>query len=236
MRILLSLVLVSLLAGCAQQGPVKLYSGAERPASQVLVVQVPVDLEILDINGEEVAELKSLVRGDEQTLHLQPGQYRINAFYRRIFDIGGMTHEVVRSRSAYFTIDGQAGDVWRLAYKQPDNLEQARELSRNFDAWSQNLATGERLQASTGQVPATLVSQLLGGAESTAAPRAEGVAPLNQPTSQPAAPAPMPVAAAAAPQPQARLPHNDATLATLQQLWQLLTPESQKAFMDWAGR
>jgi hypothetical protein len=37
-----------------------------------------------------------------------------------------------------------------------------------------------------------------------------------------------------APAQAAALPHNDATLTTLQQMWNLLTPESRSAFLKWA--
>ncbi|PAU88827.1 hypothetical protein CK507_03885 [Pseudomonas sp. WN033] len=241
MRNLFCVVLISLLAGCAQQGPVKLYSGPERSASQVLVVQVPADLEIQSINGQKVAALDNLVRGDDQQVHLLPGEYQIDAYYRRVFDIGGMTHEVVRSRAATFNINGQAGETWRLGFQKPANLDQAREMSKRFDAWAENPRTGQRIQAQEGSVPSSVIGQLFSSGDAAPRDRNQSVEPLGYAApAESAASVMMPVSAAVAPrstvaQPaQAALPHSDATLTTLQQLWLLLTPESRKSFLEWA--
>ena len=40
MRHLLCIAAAALLSACAQQAPVKLYSGAEQPVSQVVVVEM----------------------------------------------------------------------------------------------------------------------------------------------------------------------------------------------------
>ena len=61
MRQLLCLAAAALLSACAQQAPVKLYSGAEQPASQVLVVEMPNTLEVLNINGQPAPEANRMV-------------------------------------------------------------------------------------------------------------------------------------------------------------------------------
>ncbi|HBZ95390.1 MAG TPA: hypothetical protein DEO91_17340, partial [Pseudomonas sp.] len=69
-------------------------------------------------------------------------------------------------------------------------------------------------------------SVLMGSSEVAA--QATSVAPLG------AAAASAPQAVALTPAQAAALPHNDATLTTLQQMWNLLTPESRSAFLKWA--
>lgn len=240
MRIIVSLALACLLSACAQQSQVQLYPGAELPASRVLTVQVPAALEVIDINGEEVAA-GSLFSGDTRVLKLQPGQYRINAFYKNVYDIGGgMSTEVVRTRSAIFPIDGKAGETWCLGFRAPENLEQARDMKDSFTGWSENVATGKRLSAEAGPRAQSALDKLLGGGAATPS-AATAIAPLDSqntapvvsmgrtaPTPPTGAPVPVSVGSTAS------LPHNDATLATLQQLWQLLTPESRRAFLEWA--
>ncbi|HDZ57110.1 MAG TPA: DUF2057 domain-containing protein [Pseudomonas xinjiangensis] len=231
MRIIVSIALACLLSACAQQSQVQLYPGAELPANQVLTVQVPAALEIADLNGQEVPSANFLFSGDKRILKLEPGEYRLNAFYKNVYDIGGgISSEVVRTRSAIFIIDGNAGETWRLGYPAPENLEQARELKETFNGWSENLATGERVASQAGQQPQSSLNQLLGNSAAETSSAATTVAPLE---SSQAAPVAAPLPALAASTSKAALPHNDATLATLQQLWQMLTPESREAFLEW---
>lgn len=236
MRKIVSIALACLLSACASQQPVQLYPGAELPSGQLLTVQVPAALEIVDLNGQAVPT-GPLLNGDMRVLELQPGQYRLNAFYKNVFDIGGgISSEVVRSRSAIFSIDGKAGDTWRLGYPAPANLEEARQLRATFSGWSENLATGERVSSKAGTKPKSALNQMLGsGALAPAA--AATVAPLNAPLATPAAPVQVPTTVSASSAAgKGTLAHNDATLVTLQQLWQMLTPESRQAFLEWTAQ
>ena len=233
MRSLFVIALSCFLAACAQQQHAQLYSGSPLPESQVLSVVIPHELEVQSINGQPASSANSMFGTSAKTLHLQPGEYRINAFYKQGFDInGGMSHEIVRGRTAVFAINGQAGEEWRVEFERPSNLEEARELESGFKAWAVNTRTGERVASEPGQRNNSLVNMLLGTAGVSADDTA--VAPLGamNAASAPVAlsrPAPAPAAGQA-------LPHNDATMSTLQQLWQMLGEDSRAAFLDWAAR
>tara|TARA_R110002020_G_scaffold13149_1_gene47490 strand:- start:10507 stop:11205 length:699 start_codon:yes stop_codon:yes gene_type:complete len=230
MRSLFVVAVACLLAACAQREPVKLYSGAEQSAGQVVVVQMPYTLEVLNINGQPVPAANSMTGNRDRTLHLQPGQYRINAYYENGYDIGGgLSHEVVRTRSATFLIDGKAGDVWQLGFDAPENLAEAQAMKDNFAGWAQNTRTGQRNPTEPGPAYVSLVGQLMGGGNSPT--YSEEVKPLGAQAPASAAPMAPPSQAPAA---QQTLPHSDATLTTLQQLWLLLSPESRQAFLQWA--
>lgn len=219
MRNILCIAFALLLTACAQNAPIRLYDGAERSAAQVVVVQVPADLEVETINGAKARGVGGLGRDAYQTLHLQPGDYEIAAFYKGVFDVMGVNTEVVRSRMAFFTVSGQAGEVWTLDFKRPANLEEARRMRHRFDAWAVNTGTGQRIDARQGGSPNTIATQLLGSsaASPTAVkPAATSIHPQNTP--------------------QPSLPHSDATLTTLKQLWELLTPESRQAFLEWQSK
>ena len=226
MRSLFIIAMASLLAACAQQPHVQLYSGAPLPESQVLKLVVPSELEIRSINGQPYSAANTMFGASDKRLHLQPGAYQVNAFYKNGFDInGGMSHEVVRSRTAIFNFDGQAGEEWRLEFKRPQNLEEARAFETEFPAWALNTRSGERIDAEAGNRNTSVLSAMLGSSE--IAPETTSVAPLGTaPTSQAVPLRQSPSAAA--------LPHSDATLTTLQQMWNLLTPQSREAFLKWA--
>lgn len=229
MRRLFVITLACLMAACAQQPQVQLYSGAPQPQSEVLTVVVPGELEIRSINGQPYTAANAAYGLDDKQLLLQPGAYQIQAFYKNGFDIaGGISHEVVRGRTAIFDIDGQAGDLWRLDFDRPANLAEAKKFEDAFTAWAINTRTGEREQAREGNRNVSALAALMGTSEIAAQPTT--VAPLGSAAAQAA----QPVALHPAPAQAAALPHNDATLTTLQQMWNLLTPESRGAFLKWA--
>lgn len=231
MRSLFVVAVACLLAACAQREPVKLYTGAEQSADQIVVVQMPYTLEVLNINGQPVPAANSMTGNRDRKLHLQPGQYRINAYYENGYDIGGgLSHEVVRTRSATFLIDGKAGDVWQLGFDAPENLAEAQAMKDSFAGWAQNTRTGQRNPTEPGPAYVSLVGQLMGGGNSPT--YSEEVKPLGAQANGSVAP----MAPSQVPTPQQTLPHSDATLTTLQQLWLLLSPESRKAFLQWAEK
>lgn len=232
MRSLFVIAFSCFLAACAQQSHVQLYPGSAQPKDQVLTVVVPYELEVQSINGEKLPAANALFGTQDKTLHLQPGQYRISAFFKDVFDVdGGLSHEVVRGRSAVYNIDGKGGEIWKVDFERPANLSEARTLKDAFNSWVVNTATGERVVAEPGQRNSSLLNNLLGSGG--AIDEATTVAPLG---SAPAAAVQMPATPQAADVAAETLPHNDATLTTLKQLWHLMSPESRAAFLDWAAQ
>lgn len=228
MRSLFVIAMAFLLAACAQQPHVQLYSGAPLSESQVLTLVVPSELEIRSINGQPHSAANSMFGASDKRLHLQPGAYQVHAFYKNGFDIdGGISHEVVRSRTAIFNFEGKAGETWRLEFDRPQNLAEAKAFETDFPAWALNTRSGERIEAQTGNRNTSVLSAMLGSSE--VAPEATSVTPLGSATA-----APQTVSLNPAPAAMATLPHSDATLTTLQQMWNLLTPESRAAFLKWA--
>ncbi|EZQ17074.1 hypothetical protein CF98_35355 [Halopseudomonas bauzanensis] len=237
MRSLFALAAACLLSACAQQSHVQLYPGSPLSAGQVLTVVVPNELEVQTINGQQLPAANWSFGTADKRLELQPGAYQVSAFYKNGFDIdGGINHEVVRGRSVIFTIDGQGGELWELDFDRPQGLQEAKDFENEFNAWAVNTRTGERYAATAGQRNTSLVNNLLGG--STAVAEQTTVAPLGAtPANAPAVHtaraqqviAPMPNAAT-----RETLPHNDATLTTLQQMWQLLSEDSRATFLEWA--
>jgi len=232
MRLVICLAAVALLSACAQQAPVKLYTGVEQPAAQVLVVEMPYTLEVLNINGQPAPAANNMMGNSTRQLHLQPGEYRVNAYYENVYDIdGGLSSEVVRSRSATFKIDGRAGETWRLEFDAPRNVTEARQLRSEFSGWAVNARSGQRVPTEPGPAYVSMLGQLL-GTGGTAVTAESSIAPLASQVAPAATPAAVPAATQMAAQ---TLPHNDATFTTLQQIWLLLGSDSRKAFLEWAA-
>ncbi|WP_193075450.1 DUF2057 family protein [Pseudomonas sp. FME51] len=234
MRSLFVLAIACLLPACAQQSHVQLYPGSPLPDGQVLTVVVPNELEVQNINGQQIPSANWSFGTADKRLELQPGVYQISAFYKNGFDIdGGISHEVVRGRTGVFSIDGQGGELWELDFDRPQSVQQAKAFETEFNAWVVNTRTGERHTAAAGGRNNSLVNNLLGSAEPVA--EQTTVVPLGSVAAQvPAAAAPATVAPLPAIVARETLPHNDATLTTLQQMWQLLGEDSRAAFLKWA--
>ncbi|TBU98590.1 DUF2057 family protein [Stutzerimonas kirkiae] len=233
MRRLFIFAMAGLLAACAQQVPVKLYSGNELPPAQVVRVELPQTLEVLNINGQPAPAANRMLGNGNRELHLQPGEYRINTYYKNGFDIdGGLSHEVVRSKSTTFHVKGQAGDLWKLEFDEPENLAQARELKNRFIGWASNTRTGERVPSEAGAAQVSLLTQLLGAGGGMPIADDAAVAPLEE-----LRPAPRVAPTASSAEVASRtLPHDEAVLTTLQQIWLLLGEDSRKTFLEWASQ
>lgn len=234
MRKLFLLAVASLLTACAsQQSHVKLYPGAEQPNEQLLVVEIPNTLEVLNINDQPSPAANRMLGNQHRQLQLQPGEYRINAYFKDLFNIDGVNSEVIRSNSATFHINGKAGDVWQLEFDAPRNHAEAKAMQDNFNGWAVNTRTGERVEAEQGPALVSLFSQLLGGGAVTSGNRDNSIAPIGT-QATPAAPVVAPASSSEVA--EQTLPHDDATLVTLQQIWRLLSPESRAAFLKWANQ
>ncbi len=142
--LLLHLVLILTLSACAQNPVRKLYEGEERSASEIAVVRVPIELEIMRINGERIEGLNTLFSPQHKDLHLRPGEYRILAYYKDLWELSGDGHDVVKTDPALFVVNAKAGNRYKLGFEEPQNLEEARALENKFSGHVLNTDTGQK--------------------------------------------------------------------------------------------
>lgn len=248
MALLRSLVLILgsvLLLACARNPVVQLYDGAAKPDTEVLTVRIPSDLEVLTINGQEVEGVNSFFSSGFKDLKLTPGRYEILAYYKRLWDLNADNHEVLRSDPARFTVNGNAGEFYRLTFDRPEDVEQARLLVEDFSGRVENVATGENLPSEPSGLVLErgLLAPLTGtkveqASSQAVAPRNGGgtekpafaepakvttVAPADQPAASPA-PTSSPTAAGAS------------YLDTLKAQWNQATPQERREFLQWISR
>ncbi|MFN3713811.1 MAG: DUF2057 family protein [Alcanivoracaceae bacterium] len=169
------LLLICLLTACSSNPNIRLYDGAELSADQLLVVEVPSRLEIVSINERKVDGVNRMFTMEDRALQLLPGEYRIVAFYKDVFDMAPSGHQVVRSDLTEFRVAGVAGSRHRLDFEAPATLDEARVMARNFTGYSIDLSSGERRNSE----PSGLVNQgLLGITAASATVSHATVAPL----------------------------------------------------------
>jgi len=254
MALLRSFVLILgsalLLSACARSPVVQLYDGAAKPDAQVLTVRVPSDLEVFTINGQEVDGVNTFFSSGYKDLKLAPGRYEIMAYYKRLWDLDADNHEVLKSDPAKFTVDGSAGEFYRLAFDRPENVDQARVLADDFSGRVENVTTGEStpsepsglvlnrgiLAPITGTEVEQKTSRAItpqggGGTEQPAfAGRAKvtSVAPAGEPPATPAQPAPAPAPATSG--------NSASYLDTLKAQWNQATQEERRQFLQWISQ
>lgn len=186
MKILVRLAFITslgwLLAACQSDSVLRLYEGPELPDSALLTVRAPEQLELLAINGQHLSQGSTLFSSGQE-LKLTPGEYRIEAYYKELWTTNVDSHYTYRSDPVTFTVDGEAGEIYRLAYEAPANAAEAERLAEDFSGWSENIATGER-RATTGsnlQRP-TLLGTLTSGSATPSPAPATAIAPAGSST------------------------------------------------------
>jgi hypothetical protein len=143
MRLLL-IATFALISACSSGPVIKLYEGAELLPEQLLLVDIPVELEVVSINERRINGVNKLFGFGDRTLHLQPGNYRIVAYYKNLFELPGGNHEVVKSEPVLFRISGAAGSHHRLIFKTQKDVDEARKMSEQFNGYSVDLANNEQ--------------------------------------------------------------------------------------------
>lgn len=119
----LSLLLcLPLLQGCTARGPLPTYAGAVRPLTEVALVSIPEEIQVMAIDGREPPPsfLKSGVE-----LALLPGEHVFSLRYVQLFQVGADEHDVVRSRQAALRFTAVAGARYRVEIPAQRNREAA---------------------------------------------------------------------------------------------------------------
>lgn len=240
--LLLPLLLILVLSACAQNPVRKLYEGEERPQSEIAVVRVPIELEIMRINGERIEGLNTLFSPQHKDLHLLPGEYRILAYYKDLWELSGDGHDVIKTDPALFVVNAKAGQTYDLGFEEPQNLEEARQLEKKFSGHVLNTDTGKKTPTrASGLAFQSGIAGSLGAITGVGAVEQTGntgnqssstVAPLKKAESdnqQDNAPG-------SANDPQGKSSQADSEqnyLNMLKAYWSQATKEERRAFLEW---
>lgn len=228
------------LAACSTSPVMRLYDGPEKPESEVTVVRVPVELEVLSINGRRIKGLNTLFSPGYKDLHLDPGEYRILAYYKDLWSINADTHDVIKSDPALFPVDGKAGHFYELGFDEPDNIEQARELEAQFSGHVLNVTTGEETPSRASGVAfrSGIIGSLadFAGADSTTEADAEQ-AESGQQVIAPVARKDKGEENHSEQSGAEESPDEDSSgyLDMLKAYWSQATPEERRAFLRWVS-
>ena len=209
-----ALAVVSLASGCATAPFVKAYPGAERPAVQLALVQVPTTVEVRTVNGEKVANLTYKLYAKQYTVATLPGDQRWSVRYSNPLAGGYYAdplNEVTESPWMDVGFRADAGRTYRLKVTTP-----------NDDVSLRHGPLHVRFAVVAEQAPA--------GSASPAA-SASAVPPPPPP---PVVPAPaLNIAPPPAPHIEAPQTIESAALKQLQNWWLAAGPQEREAFRAW---
>lgn len=117
-----------MLAGCAAQGPAKLYEGPLKPAAETAMIRLPEQVQVMAMDGQE--QTGSLLQRD-QLLAVLPGEHVFSLRYVELFQINSEDHEVVRSRQSALRFTAEAGREYRIEMDKQGSLVAARKFAKD---------------------------------------------------------------------------------------------------------
>lgn len=219
------IITLGLLSACSSNPEVQLYKGNKRSKTEIITVRAPVELEILSINDRRIEGASTMFAFGSRDLQLLPGQYRIVAYYKNLFDISPDQHEIVKSDPSIFTVNGKAGETFLLNFDRPESLEAAKAMAKDFTGWTENLSNGEKVTSKpSGLILSSGFIGLTGAAAPTQPQAVNSVAPeANANTAAKSAS-------------QKETTGTLGTLQTLQENWNAASAEERREFLLWMAQ
>lgn len=222
-----SVLTLALLGACSSNPEVQLYEGHKRSKAEIITVRAPVELEILSINDRRIEGASTMFAFGSRDLQLLPGQYRIVAYYKNLFDTSPEQHEIVKSDPSIFTVNGKAGDVFLLNFDKPRTLDAAKTMAKDFTGWTENLKNGEKVASKpSGLILSSGFIGLTGAATPTEPETVSSVAPEANTETGPAEETAS----------QKTTTDSAGTLQTLQQNWNAASAEERREFLLWMSQ
>jgi uncharacterized protein YccT (UPF0319 family) len=119
-----------LIVGCASGADIKkMYSGAQRPDSQIAKIRVPGDLDVVRIDDRTLTYLYS---GEPVEVQLLPGRHAITLRYYEIWEVKNDLTKVI-SDPVSKTLTVSAGRSYEVEHVRPASLQSAESYAPNFD-------------------------------------------------------------------------------------------------------
>lgn len=119
------------LSACTTSSVVHLYDGPALAKDVSTRITLPLDLEVIELDGRVISQGKQRFRSDAMTLVLPPGPHQLIVVYETLWDLDGDNHEVIRSQPMLFEFEARNGEQWSFDYKRPARIQQARTFAEN---------------------------------------------------------------------------------------------------------
>jgi len=132
LKICSTVFLVTSLISCASVESYKGYEGKKLPPEQVAVVKVPIQVDVLSIDGKKTHYVPFAYKRIEY--HIKPGMHELVMQYEELWKEMNQDEDIISSPLFSVKLDVKAGHKYTLSYPPAANIEQARQFRESFEA------------------------------------------------------------------------------------------------------
>lgn len=225
---LVVVLLTVLLAACSSR-PVQLYAGPAQTADKIATIRVPVELQVLSLNGKKVEGAHTLLGTKDQQLQLLPGHYQLLVFYNNIWQTSADEHETVKSDPVKLDLTLAAGHHYQVDFERAKTARDAEAFRQHFHIWAIDLSSGAQTASTDSglKLGNSIYNQLTGQVTTVAVGAADAngnqvIAPLAPVTTTASTNAPTATSASGA-----------GYLDLLKAQWSQASSDEKRAFLQW---
>jgi len=156
---LLYLSVSLLLLSCATDRAIHLYEGPQLAEQQLAGLIIPLEIDLLSVDGEPVAT--PFFVGEQVHYRLKAGQHDLIVRYKNLFESDGSSHEIITSPAKLFHIDMMKNQSYRIKHSIPQDLTTAKMAIKDFQPWIESSTPPHHIQSKA--VPSTFKTSSLFG-------------------------------------------------------------------------
>lgn len=130
-KLLLSFTCCLLLCACASTGTMRLYEGPALAAQQEAQLTLPLEFDLIELDGQAVSSLGQKFRPNSLTIKLAPGPHILVLRYSNIFELDDENHDSLSSGQLVFKLNMQAGEAFTVLTPRINNYESALQFVKN---------------------------------------------------------------------------------------------------------
>ena len=125
-------VLISvLLSACASNGTLRLYQGPTLAPQQEAQLTLPLEFDLIELDGQAVSSLGQKFRSDALSIKLAPGPHTLVLRFSNIFELDDENHDTLTSGQLVFKLNMQAGEAFSVNAGNLNNYENALLFVKN---------------------------------------------------------------------------------------------------------
>lgn len=125
-------VLISLLlSACASNGTLRLYQGPTLAPQQEAQLTLPLEFDLIELDGQAVSSLGQKFRSDALSIKLAPGPHTLVLRFSNIFELDDENHDTLTSGQLVFKLNMQAGEAFNVNAGNLNSYENALLFVKN---------------------------------------------------------------------------------------------------------
>lgn len=119
--------------GVHQTKVYRLYQGPELAQQQVALIDVPIELNVIAMDGADVGGIVPNLIGGAKQLQVKPGFHQIVFKYDQLFELTSDEHQVVKTDAYSVATEFKAGQHYQFQFSRPNNAIEAEQWAEQPD-------------------------------------------------------------------------------------------------------